>query len=229
MAFRMAGGSGGRGGVLGGLTVLLLALILLPPDRAPAGVYKWVDGQGNVHFTDDPGRLPEGAKGEATYLPTPPPSSGATRPGRASAPPARKGASPPRAKKGRRSEAADELLRRMAGLIEAELPRDREILGLSRNWIAIKKARSLLAGGLPAKMDLIEAMKAEKGADLTREIRWLATSYKLESELVEKYLVPNAVKTKQYHYTYVRDQLRIFLPRKEKMLAELRRRIAGTR
>lgn len=43
------------------LTVLALgaALVVLPPSPGRAEVYKYVDKQGTVHYTDDPDQLPE--------------------------------------------------------------------------------------------------------------------------------------------------------------------------
>jgi hypothetical protein len=44
-------------------TVLILALVLLgagvPDAVAAGGVYQWTDGNGAVHFTDDPGKIPK--------------------------------------------------------------------------------------------------------------------------------------------------------------------------
>lgn len=44
-------------------TVLVLALVLLgarvPDAVAAGGVYQWTDGNGAIHFTDDPGKIPK--------------------------------------------------------------------------------------------------------------------------------------------------------------------------
>jgi hypothetical protein len=41
-----------------GLT-LILALALVPDAVAAGGVYEWTDGNGSIHFTDDPGKIPK--------------------------------------------------------------------------------------------------------------------------------------------------------------------------
>ena len=47
-------------GVLGFGVILIMAIALLCTQRTYAqGTYKWVDEKGNMHFTDDPGVVPQ--------------------------------------------------------------------------------------------------------------------------------------------------------------------------
>src|SRR3972149_3914654 len=41
------------------LMILVLALGFLFPDFVCAKIYKWVDEKGTIHFTEDPGTIPE--------------------------------------------------------------------------------------------------------------------------------------------------------------------------
>ncbi|MDD3293240.1 MAG: hypothetical protein PHG20_00960 [Geobacteraceae bacterium] len=34
----------------------------ITPDATPEGVHTWTDGEGTIHFTDDPGKAPTGRK-----------------------------------------------------------------------------------------------------------------------------------------------------------------------
>ena len=43
----------------GKVYLAVLAVILIVPFVAPAEVYKWIDQKGNIHFTDDPSKIPE--------------------------------------------------------------------------------------------------------------------------------------------------------------------------
>lgn len=54
--------------------MLALIILLLPLQPAAAAVYKWVDDQGNVHYTQIP---PPERKAQALSLPPPPPEDGA--------------------------------------------------------------------------------------------------------------------------------------------------------
>lgn len=48
------------------LAVALSMCVLLSALPASADIYRWVDGQGNMHFTDDLSNIPPSARGSAT-------------------------------------------------------------------------------------------------------------------------------------------------------------------
>jgi len=58
-------------------TLLVVMLVLLPsPRRASSKVYKWVDEEGQWHFTDNLSRIPQGVRVEEREYgpPSPPPT-----------------------------------------------------------------------------------------------------------------------------------------------------------
>ena len=82
---------------------LLLFLVLAIPFIAQiqpgsAQVYKWTDDKGAVHFTDDPGRIPEKYQGKAQTAPVESPPAPTPQPSSSSQPAPSKSASSPSAK-----------------------------------------------------------------------------------------------------------------------------------
>jgi hypothetical protein len=155
-------------------------------EPARGQLYKWVDRQGNVHFTDNPGRIPPEHRSEvAVGQTTPPPGdeaaaaspSDAAAPGDASAP------TPPTDLLGRGPDYWQQMARQWATRLQQHR-QERDRLQLMHNYtrhLAASTRNTFDRGRIQADLARLEQAIAEAEGQLQEAETMLGTTLPLEA------------------------------------------------
>lgn len=199
--------------------IIILSFITTSISYSDDRMWKWVDDNGGVHYTDNISNVPPKYRSSAEGLTIYSLPSSQRRSNRYTPP--LPPISPPQKIKKLLSETDISILEKFINHIAKEVERDTEIIEMVNNEIAIRMTLGFLQRDWPIKNKLFKTLKKIRNLNISEQINWLSKNIEMEFKIVNTMLNPNNT----FEFMAAKNLIRQAIPGKKNLLNVLRPKI----